>query len=210
MARAILVTAFLLYLCLPSVGAQTPPSSAPGGESDKSFLLNTKKGDQVLGFSAGYVFTVRANREHPTVVTGIPLMARWDYVLTDVMGQDMVPGQVLIGGELMFIEYVKPITTYGIGLSPTIKYSLLPDRRWRPFVGAGAGIFWTDLGGEIPEKGGRFNFILQGGTGIDVFLTPRYALEVGFRYQHISNADTAEPNIGIDSLHTYLGASYVY
>lgn len=210
MANGFFLSAFLCCFCLHTARAQAPAVYSSNGDDTPTQDVITKHGTQVFSFSSGYVVTFKPNRGHPTVVKGIPFSASWEYVGTDTVGKGIGAGQIFLGGEILFVEYIAPVTTYGIGLSPTIKYSLRPYERWRPFFNIGAGIFWTDLGGRIPEKGARFNFILQAGTGVDLYVTSRHSVNVGLRYQHVSNGGTASPNVGIDSFHPYIGGSYVF
>ena len=66
---------------------------------------------------------------------------------------------------MQFKQYVEPLKTYPVALTPTAKYAFLTSDRLRPYVEAGAGIVWTDLADRIPEKGSQFNFNLQTGAG---------------------------------------------
>ena len=62
----------------------------------------------------------------------------------------------------------------------------------------GAGLVWTDLGDRIPEKGSQFNFNLQPGVGFSYLFTPTASVNLSYRVQHLSNAGTLEPNLGIE------------
>ena len=65
--------------------------------------------------------------------------------------------------------------------------------RIRPYTEFAGGPFWTDLAGKIPEESSQFNFILTAGFGVSYFLTDQAALNVGYRFQHISNGGTQLP-----------------
>lgn len=51
----------------------------------------------------------------------------------------------------------------------------------------------------------RFNFTLEYGAGVRVRLASRRALAVGYRYHHMSNANTAAVNPGLDANVFYAG-----
>jgi opacity protein-like surface antigen len=80
----------------------------------------------------------------------------------------------------------------------------------RPYVEVGAGLVWTDLGDRIPEKGSQLNFNLQMGTGLSYVVTATTSVNVSYRFQHISNAGTAEPNHGIDAGVVLIGISKIF
>jgi lipid A 3-O-deacylase len=87
------------------------------------------------------------------------------------------------------------------------KYTFLASDKLPPHVEIGAGIVWTDLADRIPEKGSQFNFNLQAGTGLSYFVLPTTSINVTYRFQHISNAGTAQPNKGIDAGVVLIGIS---
>jgi len=84
------------------------------------------------------------------------------------------------------------------------KYTFLASDKLRPYVEIGAG---PDLADRIPEKGSQFNFDLQAGAGLSYFVLPTTSINVTYRFQHISNAGTAQPNKGIDAGVVLIGIS---
>jgi hypothetical protein len=71
----------------------------------------------------------------------------------------------------------------------------------------GAGFGWTDLT-KLQEIGRRFNFLLQMGLGArwETRTFGRWTTEL--RFLHISNANTAPRNGGLNSLHLLVGRSF--
>lgn len=61
-----------------------------------------------------------------------------------------IEGQITVGGEVQFTQYVEPLTTYLVALTPTAKYTFPVSDSLRPYVEVGAGLVWTDLGDRIP------------------------------------------------------------
>jgi lipid A 3-O-deacylase len=77
-----------------------------------------------------------------------------------------------------------------------------------PYVLAGGGPLFVDLG--LPTMGSRLCFTYQGGTGLQYLLDKNTALNLEYRYHHISNAGTANPNEPINSNKVLIGASFFY
>jgi len=77
-----------------------------------------------------------------------------------------------------------------------------------PYVLAGGGPLFVDLG--LPTMGTKLCFSYQGGTGLQYFIDKQTALNVEYRYHHISNAGTAEPNEPINSNKVLIGVSVYY
>jgi hypothetical protein len=77
-----------------------------------------------------------------------------------------------------------------------------------PYVLAGGGPLFVDLG--LPTMGTKLCFSYQGGTGLQYFIDSKTALNVEYRYHHISNAGTAKPNEPINSNKILVGVSVYY
>lgn len=77
-----------------------------------------------------------------------------------------------------------------------------------PYVFAGGGPLYVDLG--LPTMGSKLCFSYQGGTGLQYFLDRKSALNVEYRYHHISNAGTAEPNEPLNSSKILVGILFYY
>jgi len=75
-----------------------------------------------------------------------------------------------------------------------------------PYVLAGGGPLYVDLG--LPTMGTKLCFSYQGGAGLQYFINKNSALNVEYRYHHISNAGTAEPNEPLNSNKILLGISF--
>jgi len=80
--------------------------------------------------------------------------------------------------------------------------------RFVPYVLAGGGPLFVDLG--LPNMGTKLCFSYQGGTGIQYLIDRNTALNLEYRYHHISNAGTATPNEPINSNKLLMGVSFYY
>ena len=167
-------------------------------------------GTQEVGLSVGYLLPHRLTQDHTTKQQGVALMPSWMMTLTDPISGSWYRGQVSLGAEMVYIQFQEPFVTHGVGFAPKIKYTFVALDRLRPYVEFAGGPFWTDLAGKIPEESSRFNFILTAGFGISYFLTNQVALNVGYRFQHISNAGTHYPNLGLNASLPFGGFSFYF
>ena len=198
--RPLLAIGFLVTLvsALPSIcqaGGQTPHLTV---------------GTQEISLSAGYLLPHRLTTDHTTKQSGPAFMPSWAMVLTDLIGESWYRGQILIGAEIVYIQFQRPLLTHGAGFTPKIKYLFEGAHGIRPYVEFAGGPFYTDLGGRIPEESSRFNFVLTAGAGVSWFLTAQLSINAGYRFHHISNAGTSFPNLGLNSSLPFGGFSFYF
>jgi opacity protein-like surface antigen len=92
------------------------------------------------------------------------------------------------------------------GLGLLLRYSLT---RWDPiipYLQAGAGVIGLDF--DLAKQADGLAFIPQVGLGLVYRLDPHLSFDLGFRFHHISNAETQNPNGAIDTLQILAGAAY--
>ena len=196
-----------LLILLP-IFIQAAAASDEGNVANAEIYLPT--GTQEVGLSAGYLLPHRLTVNHTTKQQGPALMPSWGMVLNDPAGDGWYRGQVILGVEIVYIEFLKPTISHGVGFTPRIKYSFVALDRLRPYGEFGGGPFWTDLSGRIPEQSSRLNFIVTAGFGISWFVTTQLALNAGYRFHHISNGGTRMPNRGLNSSLPFAGFSMFF
>ncbi len=167
-------------------------------------------GTQTVGLAAGPFFPIRLLPSQSSKLFGRAAMPSWAMTLTDPVGSSWYRGQVALGAELLGFGTSEPNTAYGVGVTPKLEYRLTGFGRLRPYIEGGGGPLWTDLGGRVPEQPGQFNFVVWGGAGCAWLLTPQWALNVGYRFVHISNAGTRTPNSGLNFGLPLVGISYSF
>jgi hypothetical protein len=81
-----------------------------------------------------------------------------------------------------------------------------------PYIQVGGGMLGNDIykGGGQREVGQGFEFVLQGGLGLKYLINDRWAASAEGGYRHISNADTASRNEGLNSLGGLMELSYSF
>ena len=169
---------------------------------------NPTVGTQTVGLAVGPFFPIRLMPNQSSKLFGTAIMPSWSMTVTDPIGSSWYRGQVSLGAELLAFETSEPLNGYGVGVTPKLQYTFVGLDRLRPYIEGGGGPLWTDLGGQVPEQPGEFNFVVWGGAGGSWFLTPHWALNVGYRFVHISNGGTRTPNSGLNFGLPFAGMSY--
>jgi hypothetical protein len=171
-----------------------------------------RMGTQEIGLSVGYLLPHRLTDRHVTKQSGPAAMPSWMIALTDPLGSSWYRGQLSIGAEVVYPEFREPVISHGLGFTPKLKWTFLITERFRPYFEFAGGPFWTDLTDQIKirEEDSQFNFILTAGFGLSWFITKQAAVNVGYRFHHISNAGTNVPNLGLNASLPFVGFSYHY
>ncbi|MCG8605904.1 acyloxyacyl hydrolase [bacterium] len=100
-------------------------------------------------------------------------------------------------------------SVYGVGLAPIgMKTYLFPESSTRFFFSASAG-FLSFLKAVPVPNARKFNFAFDFGAGIQIATSRRTAMTIGYRLHHLSNANTADLNPGLDSNIFYFGLSLI-
>ena len=100
-------------------------------------------------------------------------------------------------------------TTYGVGFAPIgFEFNFRRRRRVQPVAGINAGLLRFSR--EVPiANSAAINFTFSWGAGLQIFTSPSRSITVGYRFHHISNANSGTPfNPGIDSNFIYAGYSF--
>ncbi|MEC4889102.1 MAG: acyloxyacyl hydrolase [Nitrospira sp.] len=193
-----LIVTLLLMLC----GLMDRPAAA------EDLPASTPVGTHTIGMAAGPFFPVRVLSSQSSKLFGEAVMPSWRVTLTEPIGSGWYQGQLALGAEIVAFHTNEPITAYGIGFTPKLVYTSTAFGRVRPFLEAGGGPVWTDLGGRVPEQPGQFNFLVWGGAGCSYHMTRAWTIDAGYRVMHISNAGTRQPNSGLNFGLPFLGLSY--
>ena len=97
--------------------------------------------------------------------------------------------------------------TYGSGISPMgFQSDFFPSSRVQPFLSTnGGGIYFMDQ--VLSPQGSQFMYTVDFGCGVNIFRKERQAVSIGYRYQHLSNANISEHNPGTDANTFYVSVS---
>ncbi|KAF0218894.1 MAG: hypothetical protein FD174_2677 [Geobacteraceae bacterium] len=155
---------------------------------------------------AGYGITHRGFGATRTQVQTCDAIARYGHFLSGELGEGWYRGRHELLLELPLHLAVDPkerVMTGGY-LFGSWKFTSLNE--FVPYLFAGGGVLYVDLG--LPSMGSRLDFSYQGGTGVHYFIGKNTALNLEYRYHHVSNADTAEPNEPLNSSKVLIGVSF--
>ena len=89
--------------------------------------------------------------------------------------------------------------TYGAGIAPLgFKINLLHGRRVQPVITGLEGLMFSTQ--SIPTAGASsWNFTSEIGAGVEIYRSSYRSMRVEWCYHHISNANVAEQDPGVDS-----------
>ena len=195
MKQTILFLFFALSFLLTSVTAR----------ADNVVSTATREYGALTGYGSSFVDFGTTRHKVETV----DLMLRAGFFLSDEVGI----GSWYQGRHELVLELPYHLAVNYGGRSMVGGYVL---GHWRftsldkvvPYVLAGGGPLFVDLG--LPTMGTKLCFSYQGGTGLQYLLDRNTALDLEYRYHHISNAGTASPNKPINSNKILMGISYYY
>jgi hypothetical protein len=155
-----------------------------------------------IGFRLGYSVATRED------VRAVPLSLPLGYIFYSGKYGHLPSGALQIVGE----PFVTPIASskggaIEAGLAfPVFRYNFDVGSRFVPYIEGGGGLMYTDLEGF--NLGGKFQFLSFGGLGLSYFLTENHALNIGWRFRHISNAGIHGDNSGLNSFIVQTGFSF--
>lgn len=98
--------------------------------------------------------------------------------------------------------------TGGAGASILLRWHVLRRENWSLYLEGGCGLAY--FSSPVPRGAARLNFTPECGVGCSLALTEKVRLLTGVRWYHISNAQTASSNPGIDMLEIYVGAAFTF
>jgi hypothetical protein len=126
------------------------------------------------------------------------------------------PGWLLGGSgewllELDTIPVVDGPARVVIGGSSIGRYNFLThkERRWVCYFQFGEGVMYTDA---VRRHAGvlstGFEFILQTGVGMNIYLTDRWAFTAEWMAYHFSNGGIVKPNVSVNMMGGLFGLTY--
>ena len=111
-------------------------------------------------------------------------------------------------GEGTLFVYHKPALAITGGLGGIAgRYHFTNLGRWIPYATMGAGLLWTSL--DVPEIDRVFNFQVFFGAGLRLLRARNPSLIFELRSHHISNANRAGENLGINAAEVLVGVEWI-
>lgn len=140
----------------------------------------------------------------------IPFMPRWGFDFKPVVEKIGVkpPGVLEFIIEPLANLVVSPENNAEVGFSLLLKHGLKFKQHFLVFLEGGLGMVYMTQ--HTVEQGTQYNFLSQGGAGLQYFLTPKLALTGSYRFRHLSNAGISSRNSGINTHMFLTGFSFFY
>jgi len=151
----------------------------------------------------GYGITHRGLGATRTQVETFDTILRYGYFLSGELGEGWYRGRHEQLFELplhVAVDHSNRIMTGGYTFG---SWKFTAHRGLLPYVFAGGGILYVDLG--LPTMGSRLDFSYQAGTGVQFLTGKDTAINLEYRYHHLSNAGTVSPNEPLNSTKILLG-----
>jgi len=169
-----------------------------------------KKGTFVLSGEGAYGWQFNLeNKKSVTYLEFYDVGVRFSLLPFDPVGKDHFwYGALEVGFEPLYQKYTEPKPAFWAGLASVLRYHFLGLGRVVPYAELGAAAGGTDL--EIREIDSSFAFLLFGGLGASIFVSDKTALYAGYRYQHVSNGNTSQPNRGFEAHVGVAGISFYF
>lgn len=167
------------------------------------------RGTTVFGLQVGGG-AVNNIEGHRTIsdISFLTATPRLSYLVFSPFGSGLLRSAVEPGLEGWFQYYLSPKEATAEGLKLAMRYHLIGFGRLVPYLEATAGAGGTNL--RVREIDSAFTFVLEAGAGVSYFITDKVALNAGYRFQHISNGHTSNPNRGFNSDTGIGGVSFYF
>jgi Lipid A 3-O-deacylase (PagL) len=166
-------------------GFSPQSGSTVGGSPDRKFFLTAIRYSRALKNwrDIGFRYTI-------------------DLVPAAVVFQPKNGFQVLSGGQREAI--------YGTGISPVgLQLNFRRQKALQPFGEINGGLLYFAQNVPVPGSS-NFNFTFDFGAGAQYFFRRNRAFSAGYMFHHISNAETAPHNPGIDNNIIFGGLSWYW
>lgn len=133
---------------------------------------------------------------------------RLGIMLSDIHGNGWLRGNTEFLLEGFYGSVVTGPGDWLAGGALQLRYNFVqPEAKWIPYFQIGAGGLWNDIHKDKSQEliGQSFEFNLQATLGLRRQINSRWGVTLEGGYRHISNADLADRNRGLDSLGFLVG-----
>jgi opacity protein-like surface antigen len=174
---------------------------ASGAEAHKGFRL-----DEIAigsGYAWGHMKFTEAD------FNAVPIFLRFGFDMNSVFGMEDSKGKLQLALEPFCNPVTEPESGVETGLNVFIRYlhPIAPSVQLVSEIGSGPMYLSID---SLEQGNAGFNFLNQFGLGAQVAVSDNSAITLGYRFRHLSNAGTSEPNRGINSNAVVLSYSLLY
>ena len=133
---------------------------------------------------------------------------RYGWVITAPHGPNLLRGrfEYAVDAVPVFVVFQPTNTAYGAAVNPfALIWNFDTHGRVVPYIELGGGVLFTNT--QVPAGTSRINFTTAGAVGLH-FLTGKKTWSADVRFMHISNANLATLNPGINTVQLRLGLGW--
>lgn len=135
--------------------------------------------------------------------------AQLGFMVTDVAGSGPLRGNFELAPEFFGAGIFGSTGSYIVGGTLWFRYNFVPRQsRFVPYAQVGGGWAFMDI--DHRYDGMNFNFNVDGAVGLRYFIQPQVSLNLEYRFQHISNANLGEHNLGLNAEGPVLAVSWLF
>jgi opacity protein-like surface antigen len=185
------------------IGVQVVAAARPAPGQER-----LRAGMKDLGIAGGYSISHRTHAGGDDV-DGWHVLPHLGFVLTDEQGPGWWRGNFELLAEPMLVHFRsdRDSGTAG-GLAALGRWVFATPGVVRPYLEAGVGL----LGGQLNfrQTNCDVNYLFEVGPGALWFVSDTTAVTLGYRFQHVSNGDACDKNLGLNSSVFILGISHFF
>ena len=190
------ITACLLYLL-----------SGPPAYSQEPGVADIPRGESYMAILGGYGATHVGMGKTSEHVETADIVFRYGRVLRSEIGSSWYKGHHDLLIEFPVHIVLRPVASPMFGMNFLASYFFTTYKKGSPYFFAGGGPVFIEAG-SIDGVGSSLNGNYQAGIGF-LFKTERgHNLNVEYRFHHISNAGTKDPNVPLNSSKLLLGITF--
>lgn len=139
-------------------------------------------------------------------VQTLDLIPRYSHLIFDNIGSGWYRGFHSFLLEIPVSFIVSPDVSTMVGINFLASYTFTAGQQWHPYLFGGGGPVYSFA--DIPGMGADLNGNYQFGVGVKYDLDKINKLLFEFRYHHISNGGSKEPNEPLNSCKLALGITF--
>lgn len=167
-----------------------------------------------LQFMSGALFSPIGVGKGDDVFNYIPFNIRLGWMLNDPSPDD----HFLRGNFEAILELSTSYIFNGggdimIGPTALIRYNFVqPDWKFIPYVQVGVGAVYTNAYEDNDQEGigQALEFTPQGSAGFRYLISENWSIDAEFIFHHISNAEMADRNDGVNAMGGLIGFTYFF
>ena len=206
--------AFCLLLALNSSGFAGSEQPVPPAAKETVHGSLFTRGARELQLSAAGHFSMNNRGVKRPELNDLTASLRLGVMLDDPSGSGFLRGNFEFLGEVFGGSIFEGPGDGLVGANILLRYNFLAAERRGliPYFQCGGGGVYTNAAEEPNQRiiGSDLSFNLTASIGVRVLVSEKWAAFVETGYRHISNGDTADRNLGLNSIGGSLGVSYFF